>query len=577
MCTTVIVVSNSPEGQVVTELLVVSQRDEKPAYFSQLNGEDTADLKQVKAWLRSRNVGVVVVDMEAQTERYVADLVPFVRKNLKNHFVALWVVAESGAAFSDVDRIVEPALFFQPDLQNDIERELRKQRAISKALGQQKGYLKLLAKINKFNRSNVSPNQVLAEFVNELNAFCGARQTYVLRQSKDPDDTLMAYKALPEGKLQRSELAAEVTTLWQSYLTLTKPDIKFAEQEAQPHALVFPVWVLDKHSCTVICQVDQAEAAKFTFSKIKVLEEAAAQLKIILENMESQRRMKQHYQRLKSSLAELSMAKEQLVHSEKMASLGRLTAGIAHEINNPLGIALGNFTPLSDYAEAMMKLIAMHDEFIGNLAASGQADVPDQIADYKKEKDVSFILEDLSSVIADSRASLLRVKSIVSDLSSLSQGVQSERETCKLKLICDEVIKLHFYENERQPRIDNLVPEDVVIHTNPALLTQALGNLHANALEALQGGDEEAVITYRCDGEPGRVILTVADTGVGIAPDDLHRVLDPFFTTKPLGDGRGMGLTVAFNVIHGLGGELTLASQVGEGTQVMLSLPTDHT
>lgn len=557
----------------MNELLLVSQNAETPSYFSQIEFEQTENVKQAKTWLRSHKVGVVILDVGDNTQRYVQELASFLRSNLKNHFVALWVVSAVAETAKEADRTLSPDMYRQGDALRDIKRELRKQHAVFKRLQQHERYLNLLTKINKFNRSNASPNQVMAEFVNELNAFCGARQTYLLRDTKKQEPELLVYQATPDAKLKMVKLDPEYTSLWRPYLSMTKPDIKFSELEEQPHALVFPVWILDKHSCTIVCLVDKAQAEQFTFSKIKILEEAAVQLKIILENLESQRRMRLHYQRLKSSLSELSMAKEQLVHSEKMASLGRLTAGIAHEINNPLGVALGNFTPLSDYTEAILNLLTMHDDFINQLKASGKADVPENIEDFKKQKDVSFIFEDLSSVIQDSQASLLRVKSIVSDLSSLSRGVQSEREPCSLKVLCDEVIKIHCYEREQQPLVENFIDSDVVIETSPTMLNLALSNLHLNALDAVRGRAKDAKIIYRCEVEPAQIRLTLEDNGCGIGPEDLHMVFEPFYTTKPVGDGRGMGLTVALNAINGLGGELAINSDPKTGTQAVIVFP----
>ncbi|MGY3686991.1 sensor histidine kinase [Vibrio coralliilyticus] len=554
----------------MNELLLVSQNAETPSYFSEIEFEQTENVKQAKTWLRSHKVGVVILDVGDNTQRYIQELESFLRSNLKNYFVALWAVSAVAETAKEADRTLSPDMYRQDYALRDIQRELRKQRAVSKRLQQNERYLNLLTKINKFNRSNASPNQVMAEFVNELNAFCGARQTYLLRDTKKQESELLVYQTTSNDKLKMVKVDTECSSLWRPYLSMTKPDIKFSELEEQPHALVFPVWILDKHSCTIVCLVDKAQAEQFTFSKIKILEEAAVQLKIILENLESQRRMRHNYQRLKSSLSELNMAKEQLVHSEKMASLGRLTAGIAHEINNPLGVALGNFTPLSDYTEAIMNLLTMHDDFIDQLKISGKADVPENIKDFKKQKDVSFIFEDLSSVIQDSQASLLRVKSIVSDLSSLSRGVQSEREPCSLKVLCDEVIKIHCYDREQQPLVENFIASDVVIETSPTMLHLALSNLHLNALDAVRERGKDAKIIYRCEVEPAQIRLTLEDNGCGIGPEDLHIVFEPFYTTKPVGDGRGMGLTVALNAINGLGGELTLNSDPSTGTQAVI-------
>ncbi|MDN3612331.1 sensor histidine kinase [Vibrio ostreicida] len=557
----------------MAELLLVSQSDENPTYFEQIECDQCRAIKPAKAWLREHNVGVVIVNGQEKGVEWVEELVPFIRNNLKNHFLSIWVITDSQEQWDGVDRQLDDVRYYSGVSLIEIRREVHKQQAIGKTLAEQKGYLKLLAKINKFNRSKVSANQVLCEFVNELDQFCNARQTYVLRQSKQQENALIAYKAQPNGLLQPSDVNQELESVWQQYQSIKHPDIKFSDDPSQRHSLIFPVWILERHSCTIVCQFDHDQAANFTFSKVKVLEEAAAQLKIILENMESQRQMKLHYSRLKTSMAELSMAKAQLVHSEKMASLGRLTAGIAHEINNPLGIALGNLSPLTDYVEAMMNLIGMHDDFIAQLEETGEAAVPDQIANYKQEKDVSFILEDLSSVISDSRSSLLRVKSIVSDLSSLSQGMESERESCCLKAICDEVVKLNFYENDLQPRIDNLIGSDIELESNSALLKQVFSNLHVNALEALEINCDDPSITYRCEIKHEQLYVTIEDNGCGIPSDKINQVVDPFFTTKPLGDGKGLGLTVACNVVNGLGGDLSLESLQGKGTKVMVSLP----
>jgi PAS domain S-box-containing protein len=247
-------------------------------------------------------------------------------------------------------------------------------------------------------------------------------------------------------------------------------------------------------------------------------------------------------------VTERKRMRAKLLVSDRMASLGTLAAGIAHEINNPLAYVTGNL-------EAVAEL----------LASPGG---PRSEADRAERAE-------LASAIHDARDGADRVRKIVLGLRSFSRGEEEDRVALALPGVLEAAIRLTGNEvRHRAQLVRELAPTPLVV-ADDGRLTQVFINLLINAAHAIPEGRSDANrITVRTKtADDGRAVIEIADTGKGIAPDALSRVFDPFFTTKEVGEGTGLGLSICHGIISGLGGTIALDSAVGRGTTVRVVLP----
>ena len=266
--------------------------------------------------------------------------------------------------------------------------------------------------------------------------------------------------------------------------------------------------------------------------------------------------------------AELERIQEQLVHSEKMASLGQLAAGVAHELNNPAGFILGNMAALPDYVERLQRLLSTYE-------AANLSEVDAQIvAAVKQEADYEHILCDLQSIAKDSREGAERIKAIVQNLRLFSRLDESEIKEVDLHEGIDSTVRLlsqYFTGSEIsiQREYGNL-PR---ISCYAGQLNQLWMNLLVNAAQAIGDAKGEVKIKTFCQKET--VAISISDTGMGIPPEHLNRIFDPFFTTKEVGEGTGLGLSISHGIVARHGGRLTVKSIVGQGTTFDVVLPID--
>jgi signal transduction histidine kinase len=266
---------------------------------------------------------------------------------------------------------------------------------------------------------------------------------------------------------------------------------------------------------------------------------------------------------------QLKQAQSQLLQSEKMASIGLLAAGVAHEINNPIGYVNSNLGTLEKY---MTNIFVLINKYEAATSADG-ADNPllNELRQFKTKINLGYILEDTKALIAESHQGLERVKKIVLDLKEFShaesedqwtwedvhQGLESTLNVVwnELKYKC-EVVK----EYATLPKISCL----------PAQLNQVFMNLLVNAAQAIE---VRGTITLRSGQEGDSVWIEVSDTGNGIAPEIIPRLFDPFFTTKPVGKGTGLGLSVSYKIIEKHHGKIEVHSEVGKGSTFRVWLP----
>ncbi|SFU80458.1 ATP-binding protein [Pseudoduganella namucuonensis] len=313
-----------------------------------------------------------------------------------------------------------------------------------------------------------------------------------------------------------------------------------------------------------------------------IVEKRTAQLAEVNERLEDdirQRRLadaelRRRNVELTELNAQLSMAQQQLVQSEKLASIGQLAAGVAHEINNPIGYIFSNFGMLQTYLGDLFDMLAAYREAEAAIAAP---EVLARLQAMREEIDLDFLREDIPSLMSESKEGIVRVRHIVQDLKDFSR-VDANQEWVWADLHRGIDSTLNIVSNEVKYKADVVkeygdIPD---IYCLPLQVNQIVMNLVVNAAHAIgEARGRITVRTGRAEGE--QVWIEVQDDGCGIAPDNLKRIFDPFFTTKAVGKGTGLGLSLAYGIVQKHHGAIEVRSEPGAGTTFRVTLPIRHT
>ncbi len=265
---------------------------------------------------------------------------------------------------------------------------------------------------------------------------------------------------------------------------------------------------------------------------------------------------------------QLQRLQAQIVQSEKMASLGQMVAGIAHELHNPVGFVYGNLDILEQSIGGLTRLFNYYDQSDLNTATAAGA------LAIKKEIDYEMSLSELGSIIADCREGTERIRDIVQNLRTFSRLDEAEFKKTDIHEGIDSTLRLlsRFFSsgNVRLVRsYGELSPIDVYA----GQLNQVWMNLLVNAAQAVSEKGGEVTVTTRQD--DSFVVVVISDTGAGIAAEHFSRIFDPFFTTKPVGEGTGLGLSISFSIVARHGGSINVESQPGKGAAFTVTLPTN--
>jgi PAS domain S-box-containing protein len=266
----------------------------------------------------------------------------------------------------------------------------------------------------------------------------------------------------------------------------------------------------------------------------------------------------------------LEEAHNQLLQSEKMASIGQLAAGIAHELNNPIGFVHSNLGTLEGYLRDVMEIIDAYDK-----AAAEQGDSPQSaaIVRLKEDRDFGFVRQDIVQLMAESREGLSRVRKIVQDLKSFSHVSEQDWQWADLHQGLDSTLNIVWNELKYKCKVVKEYGDIPKVHCLISQLNQVFMNLLVNAGHAIE---KQGTITLRTSRRgDSEVCIEVIDTGKGIAPEHLSRVFEPFFTTKPVGKGTGLGLSLSYGIINKHHGRIEVDSQVGVGTTFRVILPIE--
>jgi len=304
--------------------------------------------------------------------------------------------------------------------------------------------------------------------------------------------------------------------------------------------------------------------------ELRLTRQIAALTKALQQELEE----KQHAEEaLKKEKAEqlvlinrLEEAHNQLLQAEKMASIGQLAAGVAHEINNPIGFVNSNLGVLQSYVQKLLNLVGAYEKYEPELSTESI----EALNALKQETDLGYLRDDISDLLSESLGGLQRVKRIVQDLKDFSHISDSEMLWANLEDGLESTLNVVWNELKYKAEVVKDYGKLPEVECIPSQLNQVFMNLLVNAAQAIQ---EHGKITLRTRQEDDNVRIEIADTGCGIPQEIINRIFDPFFTTKPVGTGTGLGLSITHGIIRKHNGRIDVSSEPGKGTTFSITIP----
>lgn len=276
----------------------------------------------------------------------------------------------------------------------------------------------------------------------------------------------------------------------------------------------------------------------------------------------------QAYRKLKSSQA-------QLVQSEKMASLGQMVAGVAHEINTPLGYVKNNVEIMREFSAQVRELMGASSALVDALLDPQGSDVAvanrlAAIEDLRTLVDPDLLFADMETLFADTGFGLSQIGELVLGLKNFSRLDQAFTDNVSLNECVNSALLIAKNAIKNKVEVICQLGELPAVSCVPSQINQVLLNLFTNAAQAIEGKGKLVIKTWA---DESRVFVSVQDSGKGIPVEYLEKIFDPFFTTKPVGEGTGLGLSICWQIIEQHGGRIQVASEVGRGTRFVIVLP----
>ena len=277
---------------------------------------------------------------------------------------------------------------------------------------------------------------------------------------------------------------------------------------------------------------------------------------------------------LESANVQLSEAQKRLLQADKMSALGQLAAGVAHEINNPIGYVNSNLGTLKGYVKDMLKVLKAYEAI--DLGPQRDPEAIARLQHLKAELELDYLCDDAPLLVNESIAGLSRVRKIVQDLKGFAHvDVDPQWEFSDLREGLDSMLSIANNEIKYKATVVKEYDEIPPVECLPSQLDQVFLNMFVNAAHAIPESTQ-GVITVRTGCDNTNVWVEISDTGAGISAEDLTRVFDPFFTTKPIGQGTGLGLSLAHGIVQKHNGHIDVRSQPGLGTTFRIVLPIQH-
>lgn len=270
---------------------------------------------------------------------------------------------------------------------------------------------------------------------------------------------------------------------------------------------------------------------------------------------------------LEDAYSDLKNAQSQMLQREKMASIGQLAAGVAHEINNPTGFILSNLGTLARYTDKITEYIDAQTEAIESLKAEN---ISNELKQKWQKLKLDFVLQDIKELVNESVDGAERIKKIVQNLKSFSRVDEAEYKPADINECIETTLNIVWNELKYNATVEKEYGDIPLTRCFPHQLNQVIMNLLVNAAHAIE---KQGVIKIKTWNGDGSVKISISDTGCGIPVDRAGRIFEPFFTTKEVGKGTGLGLSISYDIVKKHKGEITVESEVGKGSTFTVKIP----
>lgn len=292
----------------------------------------------------------------------------------------------------------------------------------------------------------------------------------------------------------------------------------------------------------------------------------------IAERKRAEEELGQKNLELEDAYGELENAQSQVIQQEKMASIGQLAAGVAHEINNPIGFIISNLDSLRGYTSKVAKFLKMQEHAVNELAKScgtESATLISEINEAKRALKIDYIIHDTEDLLDETLDGAGRVKNIVQGLKGFAR-MNNESMLANINEGIESTMNIIWNEIKYKATLVKDLGNIPLTKCNPGQLNQVFMNILVNAAQAIEVKGDIHVKTWADD---HHIFILIRDTGSGISQDALSKIFDPFYTTKEVGKGTGLGLSISYDIIKKHGGEIKVESEVGEGTTFIIQIP----
>ena len=366
----------------------------------------------------------------------------------------------------------------------------------------------------------------------------------VLRDRQEPCDPCPTVEVFAKRELKAWEWDGRDNRAYRIY------DYPFTDLDGSPLVLALGIDISEQKHAEQELRASQAE--------LITQHEELQDIHLQLENKSLD---------LETAYADLKATQSQMLQREKMASIGLLAAGVAHEINNPMGFISSNLVTLGKYTERLVGFINAQAEL---LKSPGSGEKLAELEEQRRRIKLDYISKDVPQLIEESLDGAERVKKIVQNLKAFSRVDDTERTQVDLNECLDSTINIAWNEIKYVATLKKEYGTLPPLLCYPQQLNQVFMNLLVNAAHAIEGQGEITVRTWA--GEE-HVWVAVSDTGTGIPEEIRGRIFEPFFTTKEVGKGTGLGLSISYDIVKKHGGEILVESEQGKGTTLTLKLP----
>lgn len=317
---------------------------------------------------------------------------------------------------------------------------------------------------------------------------------------------------------------------------------------------------------------DRNSAVEAQQKSVIILQDITELMQLTSELESSRNVLKNKNIELEQAYSALKSAQSQLLQQEKMASIGQLAAGIAHEINNPTGFIMSNLNTLLKYIDRIKEFVNHQTETLQALSKdlNNKSDYMDKLNEIRKTTRFDYVMSDIGNLINESIEGADRIKRIVQDLKSFSRVDEAEYIAADINAGLESTMNIIWNELKYKATVRKQYGDIPMTKCNLRQLNQVFMNLLINAAQAIEKHGEIDIRTWH---EKGSIYISISDTGCGIEEDKINRIFEPFFTTKEVGKGTGLGLSIAYDIIKKHNGDIKVDSKPKKGTTFTIKIP----